>query len=65
MTLPTTGGEYIAAAGKASPAITVAVATVSGLALQDWVLAATLFYTVLQTVLLIYNFFKARRNGGK
>lgn len=65
MTLPNIGGEYIAAAGKASPAIAVATATASGLALQDWVLAATLFYTVLQTALLIHNFIKARRNGGK
>lgn len=52
--------EYTAAAGKASPPIFVSGAAVAGISLQEWVLTATLVYTVLQTALLIYNFMKKR-----
>lgn len=52
--------EYTAAAGKASPPIVVSGAAVAGISLQEWVLTATLVYTVLQIGLLIYNFMKKR-----
>ena len=64
MSLATDSGEYISAAGRASPPLAVSGVMVAGFSLQDWVLIATLTYTVLQTALLIYNFFKRRRNGG-
>jgi len=44
--------EYAVVTAKLSPSLTVAAATIFGATLQDWVLAATLIYTVLQTVLL-------------
>lgn len=65
MSLQHTGGEYVTAIGKVVPAIAVTSATVAGMALQDWVLIATLVYTVLQTILLIRNFFKGKRDGSE
>lgn len=53
--------EYVSAVGKTVPPVAVTSATVVGWSLQDWVLTATLIYTVLQTVHLIYKFFKDRR----
>lgn len=64
MSLASDSGEYIAAAGKATPPLAVSGVMVAGLSLQDWVLTATLVYTALQTALLIYNFIKRKRNGG-
>lgn len=44
----------IAASGvKALPPITVTGLTLSGVTLQEWVLIATLIYTVLQILILI------------
>ena len=63
MSLTDSAGEYIAVAGKASPPIAVSGAMVAGFSLQDWVLAATLIYTVLQIAVLIRNWWKGR-NGG-
>lgn len=60
MNLESHATEYAAAAGKASPPIVVSGAAVAGISLQDWVLTATLIYTVLQIGLLIYNFTKKR-----
>lgn len=60
MSLQSHAGEYAAAAGKASPPLVVSGAAVAGVSLQDWVLTATLVYTVLQIGLLIYNFMKKR-----
>lgn len=52
--------EYAAAAYKITPAVSVATATVAGVTLQEWVLIATLIYTVLQTALLIRKWWKER-----
>lgn len=65
VSLQHTSGEYIAAVGKATPPLAVVGVEAAGLTLQDWVLISTLVYTVLQTVHLIYKFWKDRRNGSK
>lgn len=58
------GGEQIlAAVGKASPPIAVSTAAASGFSLQDWVLIATLVYTALLTVHLLYKFARDLRGG--
>lgn len=49
------------AAGKLSPPIGVAAASVAGMSLQDWVLAATLLYTVLMIAKLLWDWFKGRK----
>lgn len=54
------GGDFMAAVGKASPPLGVSAAAVMGFSLQDWVLIATLVYTVLQIALLVYKFLKKR-----
>ncbi len=41
--------DYAAAVYKITPAVSVATATVAGVTLQEWVLIATLIYTILQT----------------
>lgn len=64
MSLASDGGEYIAAVGKATPPIAISGAVAAGWTLQDWVLLATLVYTVVQTVLVIYKFIKGRKDGG-
>ncbi|WP_221795926.1 hypothetical protein [Aquisediminimonas sediminicola] len=56
----TTSSEIVAAVTKASPPIAVVAATLGGLSLQDWVLATTLFYTVLQIILLIRRTLKGK-----
>lgn len=56
--------ELAVAAAKLSPPVTVAAVTVAGASLQDWVLAATLLYTVLQIGLLVrktWNEYKSRK----
>lgn len=53
--------ELAVATAKMSPPITVAAATVAGASLQDWVLAATLVYTVLQIVLLVRKTWKEHK----
>lgn len=60
MSLSTTSGEYVVAAGKASPPLAITGLGVAGLELEAWVLLATLIYTVLQIALLIHKFFKDR-----
>lgn len=55
--------EYAGAAGKAAPPIAVSTAAIAGLSLQDWVLAATLAYTLLQIALLLRKFFKEQDHG--
>lgn len=64
MSLTTDTGEYVSAVTKASPPIAVTGASIAGMSLQEWVLVATLVYTVLQIALLIYNFVKKRRADG-
>lgn len=46
-------GEAIAAVTKATPPVTVSALSIAGVSLQDWVLIATLIYTVLQLLLLV------------
>lgn len=50
--------------GKASPPLAVSGVVAAGWTLQDWVLLATLLYTVIQIVLTIYKFIRGRNNGG-
>lgn len=63
MSLSDASGEYIVAAGKASPPLAVTSVAAAGYTLQDWVLVATLAYTLLQMASLIHKFFKDRRDG--
>lgn len=64
MSLESHAGEYVAAAGKASPPLVVSTAVAASISLQDWVLIATLVYTVLQILLLVRKFLRDRRTGG-
>ena len=52
--------EIVNEAVKASPPITVVGLSLGGIALQDWVLIATLIYTLLQTGWFIYSKFIRR-----
>ncbi|EJU14006.1 hypothetical protein LH128_05890 [Sphingomonas sp. LH128] len=56
-------GEYAGALGKAAPPIAVSTAAIAGLSLQDWVLVATLAYTLLQIAILIRKFFREQDRG--
>jgi hypothetical protein len=56
--LPDQAGEYFAAAGKASPPVAIIGITEAGVTLQDWVLIATLLYTLLQISLLAWKTYK-------
>lgn len=60
MSLTETSGEYIVAAGKASPPLAVTGMGAAGYGLQEWVLIATLVYTVLQIAVLIRKYVKER-----
>jgi hypothetical protein len=60
---PEGAGEYVGAAGKAVPPIAVSTAAIAGLSLQDWVLIATLAYTLLQIALLIRKFLREQDRG--
>lgn len=55
------------AAAKVSPPLTVTGVAAAGYSLQEWVLIATLVYTILQTAHLIWKFFKDRKadNGSE
>lgn len=54
-----------AAAAKAAPPATVATATIAGYSLSDWVLWATLLYTLLQTALVIRRLLVQQRIGSR
>ncbi|WP_299307852.1 hypothetical protein [uncultured Croceicoccus sp.] len=56
-------GDYVTAFGKAAPPIAVSGVTAAGMSLQDWVLVATLVYTIAQTAHLIYRFVRDHRNA--
>lgn len=60
MSLASDSGEYLAAAGKATPPLAVSGVMAAGWTLQDWVMVATLIYTGLQAANLIYTFLKNR-----
>lgn len=53
-------------AAKTAPPVAVSIFTLAGHPLQDWVLMATLVYTVLQIILLWPKFrdWNKRRGGG-
>jgi hypothetical protein len=60
--------SYYAEAVKAGPPVTVGGLTVFGVGLSDWVLIATLVYTVLQLYFLLRDkWYRPRkeRNGSK
>ena len=61
--------EIVTEALKAAPAITVGGLTLFGVSLADWVLMATLVYTVLQVGFLLRDRWlrpmKDKRNGRK
>ena len=47
--------EMVSEALKSSPPVTVVSLALGGITLQDWVLIATLIYTLLQIGWLIYS----------
>lgn len=63
-----TNHEFVTEAAKAAPAVTVGSLTLFGVGLSDWVLLATLLYTVMQIGFLLRDkWYKPRkaRNGSK
>lgn len=57
----------VVSAAKTAPPVAVSIFTLAGHPLQDWVLIATLVYTVLQIILLWPKFrdWNKRRGGGR
>lgn len=58
-----TAKELAASAVKATPPITITGLSLAGFTMQDWVLTATLIYTVLQILILVRD--KVLRIGPK
>ncbi len=58
---PNNGSEYIVAAYKSLPPTTVAVVSLGGVTLNQWVLISTLIYTLLQTGYFIYDKFLRKK----
>ena len=56
----------VVSAAKTAPPVVVSAFTLAGHPMQDWVLLATLVYTVLQIILLWPKFrdWNKRRGGG-
>lgn len=54
-------GEAFSASAKAMPPVAVSSFTAAGMTLEQWVLVATLIYTVLQAAHLVYKFVRDRR----
>lgn len=50
-------GSYVGEITKAAPPVSVTGLTLAGVSLNEWVLLATLFYTLLQTGWFIYSKF--------
>ena len=46
---------------KVAPPLAVSSMTLFGYGLSDWVLLATLVYTLVQLAILVYRFFKSRK----
>lgn len=69
--MTTPNSEFVAEAAKAAPTLTVGGLTLLGVGLSDWVLLATLVYTLAQIGFLFrdkwYRPHKARKvqNGSK
>lgn len=55
--------DILQEAYKAGPPATVATLTLAGVALQDWVLLATLGYTILQLYFLLRDKWWRQRKG--
>lgn len=53
MSLQNHAGELLVSATKATPPLAASGAVLAGLALNEWVLIATLVYTLLQIALLV------------
>lgn len=53
MSIASTGHEIAGEVVKASPPVAVVGASFAGMALQDWLIAVTIIYTITQTVVLI------------
>ena len=60
-------GGAAGGAAKTAPRVVVSAFTLAGHPMQDWVLLATLVYTVLQIILLWPKFrdWNQRRGGGR
>lgn len=58
MTTEHHAGEVSMAAAKASPPLAISGMYLAGYPLQDWLVLATLVYTVLQIILLLPKFHK-------
>lgn len=66
MSLVSTGNEIAGEITKAAPPVSVAGLGLAGVSLNQWVLIATLIYTVLQIVWFIYSkFIRGERNGSE
>ena len=67
--MTTQHSDIVTEVAKAAPALTVGGLTLFGVGLADWVLLATLVYTVLQVGFLLrdkmYRPMKDKRNGSK
>lgn len=55
--------ETLATVGKASPPIAVSAATIAGVTLQDWVLLATLVFTLVSLAHLVWKWLRELRGG--
>jgi hypothetical protein len=63
LSLLSTGNEIAGEITKAAPPVSVAGLGLAGVSLNQWVLIATLIYTVLQIVWFIYSkFIRGERN---
>ncbi|MCP3729243.1 hypothetical protein M9978_02280 [Sphingomonas sp. MG17] len=56
--------EMMVQAGKATPSVAVTTITLAGVGLDQWVLIATLVYTVLQAGWFVYDKLIRRRSRG-
>lgn len=56
-------GEHVSEMTKVAPPVAVSGAALAGMSLQDWVLIATLIYTVVQTVLALWRAYKNHKEG--
>lgn len=58
-------GDVGMALGKASPPIAVVGATVGGISLDDWVVALTALYLILQTAHLVWKWCRDLRRAAR
>lgn len=64
MGLIQSGNEIAGEITKAAPPVSVAGLGLAGVSLNEWVLIATLIYTILQIVWFVYSkFIRKDRNG--